>query len=174
MNKISIFLCTLAFAGAVVQAKTSTFAPVQSDIFYEIARCNNKAVKAWIKSKPDLSICNQQGQSVLTAAVLTGNFRVVLAVLRTKVDVNAVDNQGKTALDYAVQHHYDKIVCKLAYRKAQVTSSEATEYVQKVVHPKYKKVCKRVAKITGGVMAGIVLCAFGVMSGVVLGLIPLF
>ncbi|MCX5924322.1 MAG: ankyrin repeat domain-containing protein [Candidatus Dependentiae bacterium] len=96
MNKFQFFLCALFLMSA------STFQAV--DIFYEISKGNRRSVKSWLKSSPDLSICNKLGQSVLHAAVLANSDHMVKIVLTSKVPVNALDKTGKTALDYAVDH----------------------------------------------------------------------
>ncbi len=102
------------------------------DIFQAITQGNKKAVQTWIKSKPDLLIFNDQGQTVLHAAVMTGDWSMVKAVLRSKIAINILDAQGKTALDYAVDEYDEKIVCKLVRCKAQVTTERAAEYVANV------------------------------------------
>lgn len=155
-SKLALFSMVSFLAVSLVHAK-SLVQPVQSDIFYEIEHGNKKSIKTWLKSKPDLSIKNAQGQSVLHGAVVTGNYKLVVAILRSKIDLNLLDNQGKTALDYAVEHKFDKIVAKLARYKAQVTTPEAAEYVLNIT--KSKKAFKIVA-ITVGTILGLCVMAY--------------
>lgn len=100
------------------------------DIFYEISKGNRKAVNAWARSKPDTAIRNEQGQSVLHAAVLVGDKSTVKAILKSNVDVNMLDKSGTTALDHAIDYGQRAIVLELIKHKAKVTTVENAEFVK--------------------------------------------
>ncbi|HSW75716.1 MAG TPA: ankyrin repeat domain-containing protein, partial [Candidatus Saccharimonadales bacterium] len=68
MNKLQFFLCISILMNA------SIFQAI--DIFHAISRGNIKTVNAWVKLNSNLSICNEQGQSVLHAAVLANNKNI--------------------------------------------------------------------------------------------------
>lgn len=106
---------------------------VQSDIFYCIQQGDIKAVKAWVKSKPDISVINQEGRSVLIAAVLTRNHKIVQEILDSEVNVNLRDYYGKTALDYAVDHGCRKMIMPLIWANAKVTTAANELWVKQIV-----------------------------------------
>ena len=133
MNKFSLFLCTVALTSAVIQAKVQTIKPVQSDIFYEIARGNKKSIKTWLKSKPDLSIRNDKGQTVLAVAALTGQRDLVKMFVKAGAVINAVDSEGKTALDHAVEFGHVKMICDLVKCGGKVTTSQNLYHLKSVM-----------------------------------------
>lgn len=110
---------------------TSIFQAV--DIFYAISHNKRKAVNAWVKSSPNASIRDDQGQSVLHAAVLTGDRSMVQKMLKTHVDVNMLDKAGKTALDYGVDHGNKKIILELLNHKAQVTTMGNVDQIKMII-----------------------------------------
>lgn len=130
MNKIALLLSLGLVATLPVAA---------IDIFYEISHKNFKAINSWLKPKPDTSICNEQGQSILHTAVLTGNNKIVKAILKTSIDVNMLDKFGKTALDYAVEYGNINIILNLVTHKAKVTSLQESKYVAQLVQQERKK-----------------------------------
>ncbi|MBP7854329.1 ankyrin repeat domain-containing protein [Candidatus Babeliales bacterium] len=93
-----------------------------SDIFQAIEQGDKKAVKAWIKSKPNLSIKNGNGQTLLGAAVCAGKRSIVKSLIKAGADVNALDSASKTALDHAVENKLGKVAFMLIQHKAHVTS----------------------------------------------------
>lgn len=103
------------------------------DIFYQITHNNLKSVKALIKSEFDASVRNQDGQSILHLAVLTGDKSMVKAVLKSKTPVNALDYEGKTALDYAVEYGSKQIILELIKHKAKVTTRENEDYALYII-----------------------------------------
>ncbi len=115
---------TKTFFFAVNFLAISSICLAQSAIFHNIAQGNKKAVKAWIKSKPDLSIMNDQGQTILHAAVMTGDLLMVKTVLKSKIAINILDKQGKTALDRAVIMHNNKMAYQLVKVGGRVTSED--------------------------------------------------
>lgn len=126
MTKLQVILCSLFLVSASISQSV--------DIFYEIANCDYQAVQYWIKFKPDFSIRNELGQSIVHAAVLTGKVKMVKEVLRSPVDVNICDNNGKTALDIASDYGDRAIVCELVGVGASVTSSYNEAWVKKTMH----------------------------------------
>ncbi len=102
----------------------SSICLAQATIFHDISQGNKKAVKFWLKSKPDLSIMNEQGQTVLHAAVMTGDWSMVKTVLKSKIAINVLDKQGKTALDRAVIMHNNKMAYQLVKVGGRVTSED--------------------------------------------------
>ena len=132
MTKLQVLLCSLFLMSASISQSI--------DIFHEISQCRYRAVKNWIKSKPNLLICDEQGQSVLHAAVLTGRKSMVSLVLQYRVDINALDNQGKTALDLAIESASTKedrkIILMLISKHGRVTSYQNALYAKDVVETK--------------------------------------
>ncbi len=122
MNKLQFFLCISILMNA------SIFQAI--DIFHAISRGNIKTVNAWVKLNSNLSICNEQGQSVLHAAVLANNKNIVKLLLKSSINVNEIDKKGKTALDYAIDYGYESIVLELGKHKAKVTTEQNAEFVK--------------------------------------------
>lgn len=135
----------------------SSICLAQATIFHDIAQGNKKAVKVWLKSKPDLSIMNEQGQTVLHVAVMTGDWSMVKTVLKSKIAINVLDKQGKTALDCAVDQSDVKMVQKLFNRKAQVTTQQNAEYVANVTKFYFPRAVK-LAMIISGILVAAVIC----------------
>lgn len=131
VNIVSLLL--INFLTVCSMFATCKHVQFQSDIFYEIAQGNKKAVRTWLKSKPDLSICNDQGQSLLAVAVVTGQRDMVKIFIKAGVVINHVDKQGKTALDHAVEYGCVKIVCDLAKKGAKVTTTDNLYYLKTVL-----------------------------------------
>ena len=119
IQNFSGFLVGLLMVSAVYAAPAAT---VQSDIFYAISQGSVSKARTWLKAKPDLSVRNAQGQSVLTVAILTRNYGLINLFIKAGVAVNGVDNAGKTALDYAVETNSSKIARQLIKHGAKVTS----------------------------------------------------
>lgn len=128
-SKLVLFSMVSFLAISVIQAKQV----VQSDIFYEIAQGNKKAIKSWLKSKPDLSIRNSEGQTVLVVAALTGQREVVKMLVKAGAVVNAIDNVGKTALDHAVEFGHVKMICDLVKQGGKVTTSDNLYHLKSVM-----------------------------------------
>ncbi len=157
MNKISLFLCSILFAGSAVQAKSLVF---QSDIFYEISHGNTKAVKALVTFKSNLSVKNEQGQSLLHAAVLTGNRKMVKILVKAGVAINELNLQGKTALDLAVEQGYVKITYDLIKKKALIACATNEKPLKNLI----VKRMTRLYKIFGGILAfGVALVVVGLI-----------
>lgn len=114
------FLVSLLTLSAVYSAPATT---VQSDIFYAISQGSLSKARAWLKVKPDVAVRNAQGQSILTAAVLTRNANLINLFIKAGVAINAVDNAGKTALDYAVETNNMKLARQLVKSGAKLTSA---------------------------------------------------
>ena len=136
----SFFFMVFMLAVSAVQAKPQLF---QSDIFYEISKGNTKAVKAWLKSKPDLSVKNEQRQTLLHAAVLSENRSMVKMLVKAGIEVNELDVYGKTALDYAVEHGYEKLIFYLVKKKAQVSNHANLIKIQALISDYNKKIMRR-------------------------------
>ena len=136
----SFFFIVFALAGSAVQAKPQI---VQSDIFYEISQGNTKAVKAWLKLKPDLSVKNAQGQTLLHAAVFADNRKMVKMLVKAGVLVNALDAAGKTALDLSVESGHEKTTFYLVQKKAQVSNHDNLVQVQAMISDYNKKIMRR-------------------------------
>ncbi len=146
-----------ALAGSAVQAKLPV---VQSDIFYEISQGNTKAIKAWLKSKPDVSIKNQQGQTLLHGAVLAENRSIIKMLVKAGVEVNALDNAGKTALDLSVESGLVKITYDLLKKKALIASVANEKPLKDLI----VKRMTRLYKIFGGIfVVGLVLIVAGIL-----------
>ena len=139
INILSLFLVNFLTVCSIYSTNTT----VQSDIFYEISQGNLKAVKKWVSSKPDVSVCNDQGQSVLTAAVLTGSYNMVKAVLKSAVDINMLDQKGKTALDWACDYGYEKIVLMFVKKGAKVTNQDSLQQAKLIVLGYSQKIIRR-------------------------------
>lgn len=122
MNKLQVVLCSLFLASASISQSV--------DIFHEISKGNYKAIHLWVRSKPDLSIRNAQGQSILHMAVLSGKKKMVSYILRHRFDVNALDNNRKTALDVAIDHGNKDIIFELVYKKALVATIDNQKYLE--------------------------------------------
>jgi uncharacterized membrane protein len=126
---------------------------IQNDIFYEIAQGNNKAVKAWLKTKPDLSIKNEQGQSVLHVAALRGDRNLVKMLIKAGVVINAIDASGQTALDLAIKHFCNQaIVFDLVKKGGKVTNAIYLQKIKAIFVERSKKLMKRF-----GIMVAILL-----------------
>ena len=91
------------------------------DIFQAVEVNDKVAVRQWLRSKPNVELLNEQGQSLLHVAVQAGNRTLVKDLLKKKIDVNLIDQFGKTAMDYAVELGEAKIILSLAKYKAMVT-----------------------------------------------------
>ena len=150
MNKVVLFLCPILFAASAVQAKLQI---IQSDIFYELSKGNTKAVKAWLKSKPDLSVKNEQGQTLLHAATIAGKNDIVKMLAKAGIAMNVVDHVGKTALDYAVELNQNSIAFKLVKNKAKLTTLANQEHLRQM----YKKRYKKLYWIFGGLIIGAIV-----------------
>lgn len=109
------------------------------DIFHAINHNYIKEIRTWVKSCPDTTVCDDQNQSVLHLAVLTGNYKIVKTILKSKVNVNLIDKHYKTALDYAVDYGYDKIAYLLVQHKAKVTTAANTRYICDIVQKERQK-----------------------------------
>lgn len=113
---------------------------VQSDIFYEIKKGNNKAVKAWLKENPDLSVKNDQGQTVLTYAAIQNRVALVKLFLKSGVEINAIDTTNRTVLDYVVEAKNNRFLNVLLHQGARVAQKTnlvvLEKYMQWQVHTK--------------------------------------
>ena len=125
-----LFACLLGMS-LCVQSKHQV--EHTSDIFLDIQYRDARAISRWLKSKPDLSIVDLDGQTVLIKAVQTGNVRFVYKLLHKGIDINWVDDFGKTALDYAVELGYNRIVHTLVKKQAMVTTQQNLIEVRKVI-----------------------------------------
>ncbi len=128
---------------------TSLFGSVKNDIFHDIAWGNEKAVKFWIKSKPDLMVLNDQGQTVLHVAVQSGNRKIVKMLTKAGVGLNVLDKQGKTALDHAVEVGHVKISYDLVKKKALIACAYNQQPLKKLIVKRMTKLYK----IFAGVIA---------------------
>ena len=108
------------------------------DIFQAVEVNDKLAVRQWLKSKPDVHVLNDQGQSLLHVAVQAGNRALVKQLLKKRIDVNLVDHHGKTAMDYAVELQYDNIVLAMVKYNANVSSKENYEYVRSTIKARAK------------------------------------
>lgn len=131
MNKLQVVLCSLFLASASISQSV--------DIFHEISKGSYKAIHLWVRSKPDLSIRNAQGQSILHMAVLSGKKKMVSYILRHRFDVNALDNNRKTALDVAIDHGNKDIIFELVYKKALVTTIDNQKYLEFLFQKKFQE-----------------------------------
>jgi hypothetical protein len=129
MKSKLVLFCIVSFLTIFSIYSKSPVHPVQSDIFYEISRGNKKSIKTWLQPKPDLSIKNAQGQTVLIAAVQAGQRELVTMLVKAGAQVNAIDHAGKTALDYAVAQGNKNIALMLVHHKAKVTSLQSAHDV---------------------------------------------
>lgn len=152
--KISLFAVALVVVLAV-QAKPQI---VQPDIFYEIKKGNFRAVKAWLKTKPDLSVKNEQGQSLLMVAVENKKSNIIKILIKAGVDLNYVDQVGKTALDLAVEQQNHSIAITLFKKGATVVSIHNLQILKR-----WQK--NRGFWFTIGSVIGFVAVAFLVLPG---------
>ena len=150
LNRI-LFLTLVGFAVANAQPVV-----IQKDIFYEISKNNIRAIQFWLKTKPDLSITNNQGQTVLGAAVIANKRNMVKFLIKAGANVNALDRSKKTALDYAVESDNVKISATLAKYYAKVTTAENMYRFKDLMRGYATKLFIR-ALIIGVVFWGIVL-----------------
>ena len=127
----------------------SSICLAQSAIFHDIAWGNEKAVKFWIKSKPDLMVLNDQGQTVLHVAVQSGNRKIVKMLTKAGVGLNILDKQGKTALDHAVEVGHVKISYDLVKKKALIACAYNQQPLKKLIVKRMTKLYK----IFAGVIA---------------------
>jgi hypothetical protein len=152
MNISTKFLLISLVWTSLLCAKSAT---VPTDIFYAVKKGDVKAVKAWITTKPDLAIKNDQGQSLLTLAVASSRERIVNLLLKAGAQLNVPDKHGKTVLDYALEHNQPKIA-KLLVRHAGVAMVESNkELLEKMLNKPHSKVVK-VFGILTATAAGIV------------------
>jgi hypothetical protein len=141
---------------------------VQNDIFYEIAQGNKKAVKAWLKIKPDLSIKNEQGRSVLTVAVLCSDHKIAKMLVKAGVAINAIDASGKTALDHAVENGSVKVVYDLIKKDGKVTTADNLYRLKSIIKDRSHSLLMRFAVLffVGGVLfIPLAICAFALCVG---------
>ncbi len=131
-----------------------------SDIFQAIARGNQKSVKTWIKSKPDLLIFNDQGQTVLHAAVMTGNCSIVKMLVKAGVGLNVLDKTGKTALDYSVEFGHVKITYDLVKKKGLIARAYNEQPLKKLIVKRMTRLYKIFIPIF---ILGVVLVIMGVV-----------
>ena len=115
ISKFSFYVVLIGSFAASVQG-------MQSDVFYDVIRGDKKALNAWLASHPDLTIRNDQGQSVLTFAAMAGNGNVVRLLYKAGALVNTLDHKGKTALDYVVERNNFVMARQLVQYGAKVTS----------------------------------------------------
>lgn len=134
----SFFFMVFVLAASVFQAKSPVY---QLDIFYEISKGNVKAVKAWLDLQQDISVKNDQGQSLLHAAVLAKNRKIIKMLVKAGVAVNALDVAEKTALDYAVELNQNSIAFKLVKNKAKLTTLNNQELLKQMYKKRYKRLC---------------------------------
>lgn len=118
MNKSYLITFTLFFIA------TNFFVSAKNDIFYNISQGNVGKVKSWLKTKPDLKVKNDLGQTVLHAAVLSGNADMVLTLVRAGAPVNALNDKKQTALDTAVIMKNNKVAYQLVKVGGRVTSED--------------------------------------------------
>jgi hypothetical protein len=163
INRMHICKRILLAAWCTVSVISAKVPGIQSDIFYEVRKGNTKAVKAWIKTKPDLNIKNEKGQSILTVAVLQEHYNLVKILLKAGVPVNSLDLSDKTALDYAVESGHDQMVLKLARYKACASTQQNAEIVTNIIQKKYKRICTIWGAITA-VSCCLVLIAVGLCA----------
>ena len=124
---------TKTFFFAVNFLAASSICLAQATIFHDISQGNKKAVKAWIKSKPDLMVLNDQGQTVLHVAVQSGNRKIVKMLTKAGVGLNILDKQGKTALDHAVEVGHVKISYDLVKKKALIACAYNQQPLKKLI-----------------------------------------
>lgn len=116
MNKIFVNLLFLFFVISTM------FISAKNDIFYDISKGKVSKVKSWLKNKPDLTVKNELGNSVLHAAVLSGNGDMISILVRAGAQVNALDAKKQTALDSAVIMHNNQMAYQLVKFGGRVTS----------------------------------------------------
>ncbi len=116
---------------SVLLLSLTTFGYSQN-IFRAIEVRDRRAISQWLKNKPDFSVVNDQGQTLLIAAVQAGNKSLVHRLLKKNVDVNVLDGHGKSALDYAVELDYEPIARQLIYHKGVVTNIKNQEYCKNI------------------------------------------
>lgn len=131
-----VFLVSLLMVSAIYSAPATT---TQSDIFYAISQGRVSKARAWLKAKPDLAVCNAQGQSVLTFSILTRNLSLINLFVKAGVAINVVDNAGKTALDYAVETNNMKLARQLVKCGAKLTSAVNAERLKSALKSRAAK-----------------------------------
>ena len=142
-SKLVLFCIVSFLTSSFIQAKVQTVKSVQSDIFYEIARGSKKSIKTWLESKPDLSIRNDKGQTVIHVAALTGQRDLVKMFVKAGAVINAVDFEGKTALDHAVEFGHEKSMFYLLKTGAKVTNQHNLMQAQSIIFAYNKKIMRR-------------------------------
>ena len=110
----------------------------QNSAFYTIAQKDTKALDQFLKTAPS-DIVNEEGQTLLHAAVLANNAKAVKMILKSNSEnINQLDNHGKTAMDYAVEYGHKKILKKLYKQDGKVTSFENIQHAYKIISRPYK------------------------------------
>lgn len=152
------------------------------DIFQSIEVNDKQAIRQWLKSKPDVYVLNDQGQSLLHVAVQASNRLLVKQLLKKKIDVNLVDQFGKTALDYAVELRYTKIAVDLLGYKASITQ-ESNEFVLNDMLNGYR-VCSFIGKalliglsvvfVGFSILGSFLICATGPTSLLTILALPFY
>jgi ankyrin repeat protein len=154
ISKKSIFIL-LACSTAIAHAKQPS---VPTDIFGAIAQQKTDNVRVWLRKTPKLELTNQQGQTLLHAAVDAGNARMVFLLVKAGVQVNAVDLAGKTALDYALEQKKSRMARYLIKNHGTINVPANQFDLEKM--EKKNKIYNRVKR------AGLTI--FGIGLGVVL------
>ncbi len=149
MNKSHVLLCSLFLVSASISQSV--------DIFYEIAKGHHKAVKQWRDTKPDVSIRDEQGQSIVHAAVQTGDLHMVKLILSCHGDVNILSKAGQTALDLAIDYGNKDIIFALIYKKALVTTLDNQKYVQALFEEIKNNFIYRLTRFIVGAFVAVIL-----------------
>jgi ankyrin repeat protein len=131
MKSIQIFfLCFLSL---------QLLAHEQNSIFHAISQNNTQLVKKMLKDGQYADAVNNDGQTILHAAVLTNNWKAVQVIFASKqINVNQLDKYNKTAMDYAVEYGHNKMVRNLYKNNGQMTSAENASYAQKIITRPFK------------------------------------
>ncbi len=128
-------LCLIFFA------ITASLTAQENPIFHAISQNDTKLVKKMLQSKEYNNPTNENGQTILHAAVLTNNWKAVKVILISGfTNINQLDKYGKTAMDYAVEHGYNKLVKKLYKNKGKVTSLENAKDTHKIITKPFRMV----------------------------------
>jgi hypothetical protein len=113
---------------------TANLTAEQNPIFHAISQNNPVLVKNMLQSGQYSNTINENGQTILHAAVLANNWKAVKTILKSnQININQFDTYNKTAMDYAVEHGHNKMISKLYKNKGKVTSLGNAEYTKKII-----------------------------------------
>lgn len=93
---------------------------IQPDIFRAVHYGNKALVEKTLRNGTDVDITNQNGQTPLMIASMTGNIEIALLLLERGASIDKQDNFGYSAFKYARMNCQAKLLNFFKQRKTAV------------------------------------------------------